>query len=345
MTYKTFIERKLVDNTSSYGALHIDADLLNPWGIVIAQNSMWTANNHSGTITRYDFNGNKIGASIQVYSAPATPDAPTGLVVNNTTGFNITSGPNTHPSFLITATENGNIYGYNSTVNANAILVVPQPTATTEYKGLTIANGLLFVCNFTNGTVTAVNGKVGEIDVFNQLWAPVNLGPNAFVDPNPAPVVPAGSVGWAPFNIQVIDGYLYVLYAANNGSGDDLAGPANGYINVFKVDGTFVKRLVTGGALNAAWGIVEAPKGFGYNDEALLVGNFGDGNINVYDRHGKYIGKIVDQNGAVMVIPGLWGLVEYSEHARHIFFASGPNAEADGLVGSIKRDGDGDDDC
>jgi hypothetical protein len=46
----------------------------------------------------------------------------------------------------------------------------------------------------------------------------------------------------------------------------------------------FVKRLVDGVALNAPWGIAQAPADFGPFSNALLVGNVGDGKINASTR-------------------------------------------------------------
>jgi hypothetical protein len=43
-----------------------------------------------------------------------------------------------------------------------------------------------------------------------------------------------------------------------------------------------VHRIASHGTLNAPWGLAIAPAGFGDLAGSLLVGNFGDGRINVF---------------------------------------------------------------
>jgi uncharacterized protein (TIGR03118 family) len=135
------------------------------------------------------------------------------------------------------------------------------------------------------------------------MFQPVSLSPNAFKDPT----LPAG---YAPFNIQNINGMLYVTYAATNGGHDEVDGPHLGFVDVFDSNGVFQKRLVSQGALNAPWGLALAPaSGFGALSGALLVGNFGDGRINAYNPNtGAFEGTLNDSNGKPISIPGLWGI-------------------------------------
>ena len=100
--------------------------------------------------------------------------------------------------------------------------------------------------------------------MFESDFSQVTLGNGAFVDPHPVP-------GFAPFNIErysrkdhvqkTVVRVLLVTYAKVNPQTphDDLAGPGNGYINVFKTNGTFVGRLVdhTSGddGLDSPWGM------------------------------------------------------------------------------------------
>ena len=90
--------------------------------------------------------------------------------------------------------------------------------------------------------------------------------------------------GFAPFNIALISGNLYVAYALQNAEAhDDVAGPGNGYVDVYDTGGTLLQRLISKGALNSPWGMAWAPQGFGALGGDLLVGNFGDGRINAYE--------------------------------------------------------------
>ena len=53
----------------------------------------------------------------------------------------------------------------------------------------------------------------------------------SFTDPN----IPAG---FAPFGIQNINGDVFVTYALQNAAKhDDVAGPGNGFVNVFDTNG------------------------------------------------------------------------------------------------------------
>jgi uncharacterized protein (TIGR03118 family) len=142
----------------------------------------------------------------------------------------------------------------------------------------------------------------------------------SFTDPNPPPVppgTPAGH-GWAPFNVQLLNGHLYVTYALQNADSDptedkkdDVAGLGHGFVDEFNTDGTFVRRIATDGVLDSPWGLAIAPAGFGQFANELLVGNFGNGEINVFDpnsTNAQALGTLLDGNGNPIEIPGLWAL-------------------------------------
>src|SRR5262249_54560482 len=128
-------------------------------------------------------------------------------------------------------------------------------------------------------------------------------GFGTFADPN----LPQG---FAPFNIQILGGKLFVTYARQNAAGtSDVAGPGNGFVDVFDTSGNLLQRLVSGGALNSRWGLARAPANFGSFSNDLLVGNFGDGTINAYNpTTGAFVGQLLDDNGNAIQIGGLWGL-------------------------------------
>ena len=64
---------------------------------------------------------------------------------------------------------------------------------------------------------------------------------------------------------------------------DNVNGPGLGLVDVFDANGKLLRRLATGGRLNAPWGIALAPADFGRFSNTLLVGNFGDGRISSFD--------------------------------------------------------------
>ncbi len=91
-------------------------------------------------------------------------------------------------------------------------------------------------------------------------------------------------VGYAPFNIKAIGEEVFVTYARQSiDKANDVKGLGNGYVDTFTPDGKFLRRVAGGGLLNSPWGLALAPQNYGPLSGQLLVGNFGDGYIHVYD--------------------------------------------------------------
>jgi uncharacterized protein (TIGR03118 family) len=252
--------------------------------------------------------------------------------VNNPTNDFVVNDGHGHsgPALFIFASESGNITGWNRDVPPPA----PSPSAQTGfsasdgavYKGLAIASQksgtFLYATDFHND----------KVDVFDSSFMPVHLTGD-FTDPN----IPAG---FAPFGIQQIGGSIVVTYAMQDADRhDDVAGPGNGYVDVFRPDGTFVRRLISKGALNSPWGLVVAPNGFGQFSGALLVGNFGDGAINAYNpQTGAFLGSLATKFGQIH-IDGLWGLRfgnGVTGTPQTLLFSAGINHEGNGLLGEIR---------
>ena len=208
-----------------------------------------------------------------------------------------------------------------------------DPTKSSVYKGLALAvreNGgpTLYTANFHNGTV----------DVFDSKFGPATITGN-FKDPNPPPVPTGTSPGstWAPFDLASIDGNIYVTFALQNDKKhDDVAGPGNGFVDVFTREGVFIKRLITGGNLNSPWGLARVPadEHFGeFDNDVLLVGNFGDGHINAYNIHtGTFIETLFRRKGQPLEFNGLWSLFFFK---GDLYFTTGIVDEAHGLFGFI----------
>jgi uncharacterized protein (TIGR03118 family) len=181
----------------------------------------------------------------------------------------------------------------------------------------------------------ATNFRAGTIEAYNiSFSAPASVTGN-FTDPS----LPTG---FAPFNDKVINGELYVTYALQDSAKhDDVKGLGNGFVDVFNLDGTFDKRLISMGALDSPWGLQIAPSSFGSFAGDLLVGNFGNGMINAYNpTTGAFVGTLDGSNGSPLVIDGLWGLTIGNGSAaggslNTLFFTAGPNGESDGLFGSL----------
>jgi uncharacterized protein (TIGR03437 family) len=182
---------------------------------------------------------------------------------------------------------------------------------------------VLYVANFNSG----------KVEVYDANMNPI-LNAGAFTNP----AVPSG---FAPFNIQVMNGKVFVVYAKPDAAKhDDVAGPGNGYVSVYDMSGNLLQSLIAAGNLNSPWGMAIAPATFGDFGGALLVGNFGDGKINAYNpATGALMGTLNDREGNPIVLPGLWSLNfgnGSKSDAATLYFTSGPNQENDGLMGSIQ---------
>ena len=123
-------------------------------------------------------------------------------------------------------------------------------------------------------------------------------------------------------------------------SHEEQKGSGFGYVDVYNTDGSFVKRFASQGALNAPWGIAQAPSGFlTASSSAILIGNFGDGRINAFDMSGNFLGSL-QSGGTIIQVDGLWGISFAPSSATTVnpnwlFFAAGPSDESQGLFGYI----------
>ena len=232
----------------------------------------------------------------------------------NASLFIVTNGlPPGDPNFksgsanFIFDTENGTISGRSNAVAASqSFIAVDNSPSGAVYKGLAI--GTAATPSGTGTFLYAANFNSGKVDVFDSSFKPASGF--SFTDPSPPPV-PPGAVGWAPFNVYNDgNGHLFVSYAAQNAAKhDDVAGLGNGFIDEFDTNGNFIKRVATGGVLNSPWGLDIAPAGFGAFANDLLVGNFGNGGINVFDPNTDlFLGTLTDSNGNPIVI-GISGLL------------------------------------
>ena len=309
---------------------HTDPNLINPWGNAFSATSpFWVGNNHSGTSTLYDGSGTpnaSIVVEIPSSAAMATGGAVTGVMINSaTTAFLLAPGKQSQFAFC---SEDGIISGWNSTVDAtHAQILLDNSKNDANYKGCTIATP-------TGGTpqMYVANFRSGKVEVYDQTMKPIAA---SFQNSD----IPAA---FAPFNVAVIGGKVYVAYAMPDAQkDDDVAGPGNGYVSVFDLSGNLLGPTISGGNLNSPWGLAIAPATFGDFSGALLVGNFGDGKINAYNPStGALMGTLNDPHGSPVVIPGLWSL-NFGNNGKNtdpatLYFTAGPDDESHGLLGSIQ---------
>ena len=315
----------LVADATGFGALRTDPKLVNAWGIAITPTgAFWISGNHSGSSLIYDTSGAQLLAPVNIpVGTDVNGASPTGVVFNNSPDFVI---PNKGPGLFIYSTEDGILSAWNGNTGASAATVANRDSVDAIYKGLAIANdggsNFIYVADFHNA----------KVDVFDKNFALITTKP--FNDPQ----IPAG---FAPFNIQNIGGQLYVTYAKQLApdNEDDQPGAGNGFVDIYTPAGALVKRFVSQGALNSPWGITQAPATFGLLTDAILIGNFGDGHINVYDANGTYQGQLMTNNIPIS-IPGLWAITfnnAFPNGADKLYFTAGQGGEAHGLFGYLKK--------
>jgi len=322
----TYSVRNLVSDTG--GAANTDPNLVNGWGVAFnPQGFVWVVDNGTSKSTLYDGNGVPQSLVVSIPAGQAGDAKPTGIVFNGSENFVVSDGTKSGASRFIFVGESGTMAAWSPNVQLNSAITVYDGSAQHAiYKGLAIAANRLYAADFHNA----------RIDVFDTAFQLITV-PGGFVDPN----LPAG---YAPFGIQAIGDRVYVAYAKQDADAEDEeAGPGLGMLNVFDTDGTLIRRLVSpGGPLNAPWGIALAPANFGPASNALLVGDFGDGRIHMFEPNsGAYRGTLNTNGGAPVEIPGLWGIAFgnglNAQPIDTLFFAAGPDDEQHGLYGRIDR--------
>jgi uncharacterized protein (TIGR03118 family) len=328
-----------------------DGHLLNPWGLIASSTSpWWVSDNNGGVSTLY--NGNTGAIVPLVVNIPPLnasgngTGTPTGVVFTAAAGFMFTVKVNNTPvtaaSVFTFVTEDGTIVAWGPGINPSdaphdAFVVVDNsanPTAATGavYKGATIAQMdaggpfFLYVANI----------RAGRIEVYDTSFKPVTLGGRDDDDAFRDEEIPEG---FAPFNVQEINGNLYVTFAKQNASKhDDFDFPGFGFVDKFSPKGKLLQRLEHGPWLNAPWGVALAPANFGFFSNHLLIGNAGSGQIAVYDADSGHLdGLFRDANGHAIQNDRLWALRFGNDHAagpsNWLFFTAGISDEAHGLFG------------
>lgn len=315
-TVTRFAQVNLVSDVPHLAQL-TDPKLVNPWGLASGPATpIWVADADSNSSTVYSTHGRKVA---KLPLNVSVPGGPTGQVFNDTVRFKAKGMPATY----IFDTESGDVRVWNTKTGAKTAKVASHKGA--SYKGLALLHTkhgpLLLAADFAHGAV----------DAYDSRFKRVKLPKHTFKDST----LPKG---YAPFNVTAIGGSVYVAYALKNGE-DEQAGAGLGFVDVYTHRGSVRHRVASHGALNAPWAIVKAPSSFGTFAGTILVGNFGDGHINAYDRWGHFRGALPGKDGKPLAIEGLWGLKQGNPVAggsSNLWFAAGINDEAHGLLGLLK---------
>jgi len=299
-----------------------DPNLQNPWGIAFSPTGpFWISDNTTGLSSFYTGAGVSEGM-ITVPPAPGNSvGSPTGAVYNSTSSFMVTQNGQSGAAIFLFDTLDGTISGWAPGVNASeAVIAVDNSESGAVYTGLAIAavgaNSYIYAADSWNNVVDIYDGNFNLVGQFTDNTVPA---------------------GFTPFNVQAINGQLFVTFAA-------ISGGPGGYVDIFDASGNLVSRFASGGALNQPWGVAMAPSNanFGVASGAILVGNnTNSGQILAFDAStGKFRGELKDVSGKTIHIPQLWALAFGAGGSKNgptneLFFTAGPNNGADGFFGVI----------
>lgn len=322
---------RILTSDGSVTAPDTNPDLKNGWGVAFSPTSTgWVSSN--GRARELLFDGDGVPQQLVV----ALPDGtngvanPTAVEFNSgaTTDFVVSADGKSANAVFLFATDAGTIAGWSPAVlPTDAVTAFDDGAGAADYKGMTVvsrADGkFLYAADFHND----------KVDVFDSHFARQPAVAGAFVDPD----VPAG---FAPFGIQAVGESIVVTYAKQDPTARvQVTGAGLGFVDVFDTAGNLKSRL-SGSAFNAPWGIVLAPADFGQFSNDLLVGNFGDGTVDVFDGSSlSYLGKLKLGDGSTFTQAGIWGMRfgndQHDQPHNTLFFAAGPHGKADGVYGRL----------
>jgi uncharacterized protein (TIGR03118 family) len=323
-----YTETNLISNEPGVAPI-TDPNLIDPWGMAFSATSpLWASNQGSGTATVYKITGTSSSATQLTEGVansggapPSNANGPTGQV--STAAPGITTGAT---DFQVSGGKAAFIFdNLDSSISAwRGGLTSSAITATVtgaSFTGLAIGN--------TSGgaaQIYAADQNSGNVDVFNSAWQQVG----ALTDPS----LPAG---FTAFNVQNINGTLFVTYANPNQA-------LGGVVDEFTTNGSIIARLITdasGAHLQTPWGLALAPAGWGPFAGDLLIGNNGgDGTINAYSLSGVQQGQLTLDTNAAFSEQQLWGLTFGNGASAGspdiLYFSAGYTADAtNGLIGAL----------
>jgi len=346
-----YVQTNLVANKAIYHPQILEPGLQDAWGVSLrpagAGGHWWVAANKTGKSYEYvgDVNGKPLSVdpalpTVTVYDHDKAQGSPSGQVFNSTgTGFKITQtlpdgGTVTAPAKFIFANDDGTVNAWTQRNNADGTISYPVDAnivfdasqSGSGFFGVAISPTFdrLYLADF---------GSSPKVVVLNDQFQDISAGKF----PNPFP-------GYAPFNCQNVGSSIFVAYAKQEEPTEELHGVGLGKLAEFDVNGALIATWDDRNLLNAPWGITKAPdSGFGLYSGKILVANFGNGTVTVFDpATRKAIDYIRTADGKPMVIDGIWDLkfgngVSLGE-ANAMYFSAGPNSETDGIFGKIKAE-------
>lgn len=311
-----------------------DSNLVNPWGLVQRPaGPFWIADNAKGVATVYNGAGQPfpVGTplivTIPVASGGTSPAPPTGIVFNSFADTGDFGG-----NLFIFVTEDGTIAAWKESDGTTATLEVNNFKADNTGP---VYKGAAMITNTQGNFLVVTDFRDARIDVFDKNFASATLS-SSFTDGT----IPTG---FAPFNVQVLGGKVYITYAKqNDAKHDDVSGAGNGFVNEFDTNGALVRRIASNGTLNSPWGLAIGPSTWGKFAGALLVGNFGDGKIGGFSlgTSPAFIGTLKNENNEEFVNLGLWSIVPGNgaegSDSQKLYLTAGGSGEDHGLFAELQ---------
>ena len=227
-----FVQTNLASDVPGLAA-NTDSNLKNTWGSSFSATSpFWISDQGANVSTLYNV------AGVPQALIVSTPPSPTGQVFDSSTGANSFLLNNNVKATFIFDTLSGQIAGWNTGQGTTAQSVFTAMNGAV-FTGLAIGNNgsadLLYASDFANG----------KIDVFDAKFNPTTLS-GSFTDSN----LPAG---YSPYNIQTIGSSLYVEYDMVVNGRPSMV-PNTGIVDVYDLNGNFVRRFATNADLNSPLG-------------------------------------------------------------------------------------------
>ncbi len=323
-----YTQTNLVSDLANQGAVTVDPNLKNPWGITRSATSPWWINNEgTGTASLYNGQGQPI-AALPFVTVP-TPtgtgtSTPTGTFFNGSQDFDLVAGNPATASIFLFATKDGTISGWNPAVEPRtAVIKVNESAQKAVFMGQTWAvidgQHFIFAANFHDADVEIFDANFNRVGQF--AFSPI--------------------FGFAPYNVQAVGANLVVTYAEQNSTKTAATdGTGLGFVIVYDLHGRIVSVLENGPWFDAPWGVALAPQDFGTFSHDLLIANRGSGTIAAFNAEsGKFLGNMLDTAGNTLVISGLWGIEVGNGGTAgsplSLYFAAGINGYADGLFGTL----------
>jgi len=313
-----FIQTNLISD-GSVPAMFTDPNLINPWGISYGPSTnFWISNQVTGVSSVDSVVGQSttapVNLTLNVIPAVKTP-SPTGQVFNPfPDAFKLSNGA--AATFLFASTT-GSITGWTPDLGTNTLVATTTPAS--AYTGLAIGTSA------SGPTLYAANARNNSVDMFDSNFRLTK----SFTDAT----IPAG---FSPYNVQVLDDKLYVTYS----KADRTTGAGFGYVDQYDLNGTLLARVGSAGTLNDPWALAIAPKSYGAFAGDLLVGNFGDGTINVFNQTtDQFLGQLAGTDGKPIAITDLWALTPGNGTSAGttdaLYFTAGLADEKHGLFGAL----------